>query len=234
MWGLRADEVKGRSFVGLDIGLPVDRLDAPLRRVVSSVQDGYETMEIQAVNRRGKAITAHVTCSPLRLQGGPTTGVIVLMEERNSAEPPSSDHMPLPGPEASPTLIGRPACSGVLSVRRELPHLRFECRGPQGSQNTNHAHDRGQGRPRRFHFALGRHRRDAGTAGKRRGDRGAALKFPPGLLALIKRKNCVVRPGLASSARPGSSRSLTHLLARLLPCLWLSRSHVAASGLGPR
>ena len=92
MWGLRADEVKGRSFVGLDIGLPVDRLDAPLRRVVFSVQDGYETMEIQAVNRRGKAITAHVTCSPLRLQGGPTTGVIVLMEERNSAEPPSSDH----------------------------------------------------------------------------------------------------------------------------------------------
>jgi two-component system CheB/CheR fusion protein len=92
VWGLRADEVKGRSFVGLDIGLPVDRLAAPLRRVVSSVQDGYETLEIQAVNRRGKAITAHVTCSPLRLQGGPTTGVIVLMEERNNADPPSSDH----------------------------------------------------------------------------------------------------------------------------------------------
>ena len=35
--------------------------------------------------------------------------------------------MPPPGPQFTPTLIGCPACAGVLSVRRESPHLRFEC-----------------------------------------------------------------------------------------------------------
>ena len=35
--------------------------------------------------------------------------------------------MPLPAPQFDLTLIGCPACAGVLSVRHESPHLRFEC-----------------------------------------------------------------------------------------------------------
>ena len=91
VWGVRADEVKERPFLSLDIGFPVDRLGAPLRRIVGG-QGGYETMDVDAVNRRGKAITAHVTCSPLRIQGGAVTGVIILMEEREKREPVSPDH----------------------------------------------------------------------------------------------------------------------------------------------
>jgi len=35
--------------------------------------------------------------------------------------------MPRPGPEFEPTLIGYPACAGVLSVQRESAHLQFCC-----------------------------------------------------------------------------------------------------------
>ena len=64
LWGLRADEVKGRSFVNLDIGLPVSQLAETLR----SCQDGQSARQsaiLNAVNRRGKSITCRVTCSPL-------------------------------------------------------------------------------------------------------------------------------------------------------------------------
>src|SRR2546423_1647774 len=35
LWGLRADEATGRNFLGLDIGLPVERLKAPIRDCIS-------------------------------------------------------------------------------------------------------------------------------------------------------------------------------------------------------
>jgi two-component system CheB/CheR fusion protein len=85
LWGLRAAEAKGQAFVGLDIGLPVDRLGTPIRRVMAG-QTGRETVHVEAVNRRGKAIKTHVTCSPLRLQGGAVRGVIVLMEDGDRSD----------------------------------------------------------------------------------------------------------------------------------------------------
>ena len=81
LWGLRADEVKGRSFVNLDIGLPVSQLAETLR----SCQDGQSARQsaiLNAVNRRGKSITCRVTCSPLKdHQARSAHGIIVFMEE---------------------------------------------------------------------------------------------------------------------------------------------------------
>ena len=81
MWGLRREEVVGRAFLGLGIGLPVDRLEQP---IASALSDGGapSTMTVDAINRRGKAFRCWVAFD--RVQGsmdGGGRGVILLMEE---------------------------------------------------------------------------------------------------------------------------------------------------------
>ena len=88
LWGLRADEVRGQSLMGLEIGLPLDQLRQPMRSVLAG--DGArEALSIEATNRRGKKIQCRVTLSPLVADGHGPDGVIILMEERD------------PGPERS-------------------------------------------------------------------------------------------------------------------------------------
>ena len=84
LWGLRADEVQGRSLLNLDIGLPV----APLAGVIRPCLDGevaHQQTTLDAVNRRGKKIKCKVTCSPLITSSGKREGVILLMEEAAGA-----------------------------------------------------------------------------------------------------------------------------------------------------
>ena len=78
LWGLRSEEVKGKAFIGLDIGLPVARLKAPILESVSA--HAHQVVSVPAVNRRGKQMTCRVTCSPLR-DGRQMHGVIVFMED---------------------------------------------------------------------------------------------------------------------------------------------------------
>jgi two-component system CheB/CheR fusion protein len=63
LWGLRGEEVLGEHFLALDIGLPMDKLKAPIRQALSD--SGRRTeLSVEAVNRRGR----HV-----RLQGADDT-----------------------------------------------------------------------------------------------------------------------------------------------------------------
>jgi two-component system, chemotaxis family, CheB/CheR fusion protein len=80
LWGLREDEVKGNSFLNLDIGLPVHQLRAVIRSCLSGEADQKETT-LEATNRRGKAIKCRVACSPLMSPNKARQGVILLMEE---------------------------------------------------------------------------------------------------------------------------------------------------------
>jgi two-component system CheB/CheR fusion protein len=75
--GLRADEAKGRSIFGLDIGLPVEKLWPAIRACLGG---GPETsiVDLDATNRKGRAIRCSVTCTPLRQDGG-VSGVILLI-----------------------------------------------------------------------------------------------------------------------------------------------------------
>ncbi len=81
LWGVRADEAKGRHFLNLDIGLPVEQLRLPIRASLLG-ESPYPEVLLQATNRRGRAILCKVTCTQLRAS---TTrdiqGVILLMEE---------------------------------------------------------------------------------------------------------------------------------------------------------
>jgi two-component system, chemotaxis family, CheB/CheR fusion protein len=84
LWGLRANEVEGKNFLNLDIGLPIDPLKAPIRACLAR-ENEYSTMILDATNRRGKAIQCKVSCTPLYSSSGDSVrGVILLMEDLDS------------------------------------------------------------------------------------------------------------------------------------------------------
>jgi two-component system CheB/CheR fusion protein len=80
LWGMREDEVQNRSFMSLDIGLPVEQLRTSVRAVLAG-RTTFEEVVLEATNRRGKAIQCRVTCTPLIGANGEIQGVILLMEE---------------------------------------------------------------------------------------------------------------------------------------------------------
>ena len=79
LWGLRADEVEGKHFFTLDIGLPMEALRQPLRRCLSGDSD-VEPLTVDAINRRGNPVQCTVTCAPLGVPGTEPRGAIVLVE----------------------------------------------------------------------------------------------------------------------------------------------------------
>jgi two-component system, chemotaxis family, CheB/CheR fusion protein len=80
LWGLQANEVYGKSFLNIDIGLPVEQLRPQVRAVLSGSAT-FQEVVLQATNRRGKAMQYRITCTPLLGAEGDTQGVILLMEE---------------------------------------------------------------------------------------------------------------------------------------------------------
>jgi two-component system, chemotaxis family, CheB/CheR fusion protein len=79
LWGMRRDEVEGKNFLSLDIGLPVHQLKRPMRLCLSGESDS-EQLVVDATNRRGKAIRCLVSCMALVGPEG-RQGVIVTMEQ---------------------------------------------------------------------------------------------------------------------------------------------------------
>jgi two-component system, chemotaxis family, CheB/CheR fusion protein len=85
LWGLRAEEVVDREFLGLDIGLPLERLEALIRRTMTDGGQPQETLT-RARSRRGRDIECRVLAAPLALGPAPG-GVILVMEERQDGDP---------------------------------------------------------------------------------------------------------------------------------------------------
>jgi len=84
LWGLRAEEVEGQSFLDLDIGLPVDELRDSIRSVLSNDTDMLE-QRVEAVTRRGKSVECRVRTLPLRASDGNVYGAIILMAPSDEA-----------------------------------------------------------------------------------------------------------------------------------------------------
>jgi two-component system, chemotaxis family, CheB/CheR fusion protein len=84
LWGLRAEEAVGQHFLGLDIGLPVEQLKAPLREALDDETFRGE-LTLPATTRRGRTIACHVSCLPLSVNEHEPTGVILLMERRGES-----------------------------------------------------------------------------------------------------------------------------------------------------
>jgi two-component system CheB/CheR fusion protein len=79
LWGLRPEEVLGKSIFSLDIGLPTDQV--PLLAFLSGAAK-YEELTLPATNRRGRAIQCHIICTPFMSVEGDRQGVVLLMEEK--------------------------------------------------------------------------------------------------------------------------------------------------------
>ncbi len=82
LWGLRAEEVVGTHFMNLDIGLPVDRLWQTIRACLAGEEDHRE-LDLEATNRRGRAIRCHLVCTTLRNADSEIRGVILLMDDND-------------------------------------------------------------------------------------------------------------------------------------------------------
>jgi len=78
LWGLRSEEVQGEHLLNLDIGLPLEQLRAPLRSVLAGGE--VATLDLAAVNRRGKQVRASLRFAPLAGHNADVRGVIVMME----------------------------------------------------------------------------------------------------------------------------------------------------------
>src|SRR5205085_550746 len=78
LWGLRDSEVIGAHFLTLDIGFPVEKLKAAMRRALSPAGEATE-QTFAAVNRRGREFHCHVQVMPLTDSKGGVYGVILLM-----------------------------------------------------------------------------------------------------------------------------------------------------------
>jgi two-component system CheB/CheR fusion protein len=80
LWGLREEEVVGKQFLALDIGLPVEQLKQPVKACLSGTKDFVE-LELDATNRRGRPVHVRVTCMPLAASTRALRGAIVVMED---------------------------------------------------------------------------------------------------------------------------------------------------------
>ena len=84
LWGLRSEEVQAQHLLNLDIGLPTERLRPALKQVLAGERE-VEPVQLDAVDRRGRAIMVRVTCSPLAGLADVPAGVLIVME---TDEPP--------------------------------------------------------------------------------------------------------------------------------------------------
>ncbi|HEY2376658.1 MAG TPA: CheR family methyltransferase [Gemmatimonadaceae bacterium] len=85
LWGIRADEAIGHNLLGLDIGLPVERIKQPMRECLTGNRQFIE-LQLEATNRKGRAIDCRVTCSPLLSARREIRGVIVMMEDLDAED----------------------------------------------------------------------------------------------------------------------------------------------------
>jgi two-component system CheB/CheR fusion protein len=83
LWGLRDDEVEGEHLLNLDIGIPVQRLRDPIRRVLAG--DQVTEVELEGHDRRGKPVVVRIEVAPLASLPGseePFGAILLLSAER--------------------------------------------------------------------------------------------------------------------------------------------------------
>jgi two-component system CheB/CheR fusion protein len=82
LWGLTSEEAEERHLLGLEFGLPIERLKPQLQAVLGQ-KSRREQAVLDATNRRGRQIRCQVTILPLGGdRDGSVSGAIVMMEPR--------------------------------------------------------------------------------------------------------------------------------------------------------
>ena len=83
-WGLREEEVLGHPFSALDIGLPVQRLEPPLREALAHSKPVEALTE--ALDRRGRSMQCRVRISPLTYDDQGAHGAVLLVEDHGGVQ----------------------------------------------------------------------------------------------------------------------------------------------------
>src|SRR5262249_9127583 len=78
--GLRDEEVESEHFMNLARGLPAEALNQPIRACLTGEVDDEVALELDAVNRRGRAIRCQTVITPLRGAGDQVVGAILLLD----------------------------------------------------------------------------------------------------------------------------------------------------------
>jgi two-component system CheB/CheR fusion protein len=79
LWGVRSDEVLGRSFFDLDIGLPADQLQKMIQAGTAG-EARHDELVVVATTRKGRQIRCRVMAHTLG-DGNRPAGVVLVMEE---------------------------------------------------------------------------------------------------------------------------------------------------------
>ncbi|MFZ0377465.1 MAG: CheR family methyltransferase [Solirubrobacteraceae bacterium] len=79
LWGVTPEEAEDEHLLSLDIGLPLDKLRAKIRDMLSG-KSTREEVVLDATNRRGEPFQCRLTLLPLGGTDGNTSGVIMMME----------------------------------------------------------------------------------------------------------------------------------------------------------
>jgi len=79
LWGLRPEEAEGHALESLDIGLPAKQLRGALDSALSD--SVAASVDVDAVNRRGRKFRCHVRAVPLIASNREVTGVLLLMAD---------------------------------------------------------------------------------------------------------------------------------------------------------
>jgi two-component system, chemotaxis family, CheB/CheR fusion protein len=79
LWGVRSDEVIGKSFFDLDIGLPAEQLEGLIRAGAGGTL-AHDELVVTATTRKGRTIRCRVIAHTLGVAEQPT-GVVLVMEE---------------------------------------------------------------------------------------------------------------------------------------------------------
>ena len=82
LWGLPTEEVVGRPFLKLDIGLPVKKMKEPLKTFLEGNKTSQELL-LKAINRKGQAIQCRIMFNIILGPKKERQGVVLVMEERN-------------------------------------------------------------------------------------------------------------------------------------------------------
>ncbi|HEY9677680.1 MAG TPA: CheR family methyltransferase [Drouetiella sp.] len=85
LWGLRSNEVLGKTLLAIDIGLPVEKLKEPVRKFLRKNAQ-YDELVLEGVNRRGKTIKCKIRISPLvqSTELEQDRGVVITVDEIQS------------------------------------------------------------------------------------------------------------------------------------------------------
>ena len=84
-WGLRPDEVRGRSLLDLNTGLPVEKLVDPLKRLRNNTEVDQQQIVLDAINRRGQPVRMRITMRLRRTEDPHSHSVVLVMDEEARA-----------------------------------------------------------------------------------------------------------------------------------------------------